>query len=61
MPSEVTFEDTLAVGNTQARQRGSGHSAVLMTSRGPQTQSWESVHRRVRTRGQQNCPVVGRM
>jgi hypothetical protein len=51
MPSEVTFEDTLAVGNTQARQRGSGHSAVLMTSRGPQTQSWESVRGRVGTRG----------
>jgi hypothetical protein len=61
MPSEVTREVTLAVGNAHARQRGSGHSVVLTTSRGPQTQSWEAVRGRVRTRGQQNGPVAGRM
>ena len=38
MPSE----DTLVLGNTQAGQRGSGHSVVLMTSKEPQTQSWET-------------------
>ena len=34
MASEVTPDVTLAVGNTQPpRQRGSGHSVVLMTSK----------------------------
>ena len=42
MPSEVTWEVTLVVGNAHARQRGSGHSVVLMTSKEPQTQSWET-------------------
>jgi len=60
MSSEVAFESPWLVGNTYRRQRGSGHSVVLMTSKEPQTQSWESVCGRVRTRGQQNWTVVGR-
>ena len=51
MPSEVTYESPWLVGNAHPRQRGSGHSAVLMTSRGPQTPSWEGVRGRVGTRG----------
>ena len=35
MPSEVTWEVTLVVGNAHARQRGSGHSVVLMTPHEP--------------------------
>ena len=38
----MTWEVTLVVGNAHARQRGSGHSVVLMTSKEPQTQSWET-------------------
>src|SRR6266851_6349663 len=41
MSSEVAFESPWLVGNTYRRQRGSGHSVVLMTSKEPQTQSWD--------------------
>ena len=46
---------------TRVTQLINEHAVVLMPSRGPQTQRWESVHGRVGTRGQQNCTVVGRM
>ena len=42
MSSEVPSESPWLVGNTHPRHRGSGHSVVLMTSKGPQTPSWES-------------------
>jgi len=42
MSSEVTAESPWLVGNTHRRQRGSGHSVVLMTSKEPQTQSWDT-------------------
>ena len=61
MPSEVTYESPWLVGNAHPRQRGSGHSVVLMTSKGLQTQSWEAVRGRVGTRRQQNGAVVGWM
>jgi hypothetical protein len=33
MSSEVTFESPWLVGNTHRRQRGSGHSVVLITAK----------------------------
>ena len=61
MASEVPSEDTPVLGNTHARQRGSGHSVVLITSSGPQTQCWEYVRGNIGTRGQINWLRMGCM
>jgi len=59
MPSEVTWEVTLAVGHTHPRQRGSGHSVVLMTSQGPQTQRWETSAEELGRGGNRTVPWRG--
>ena len=45
----------------KAGPRGSGHSVVLSTSSGPQTQCWDRVRGHVGTRVQINGPRMGWM
>ncbi len=49
--SEVTRRGCPDAGNTGIRRRGSGHSAVLSTPYGIQTQSWEQCGKESRNEG----------
>ncbi len=61
MPSEVTLEVTLVVGNAHPRQRGPGHSVVLTALERTRAQYREVLALEIETRKQVNQTLAGRM